>query len=81
MNNALAFLNLGTGEIRMLLGCFLLIITFMILWIFCLVDIIKSKMDGVPMAISLLLIFCLPLLGCIIYLISRNKLKQQTAAD
>ncbi|UKJ07585.1 PLDc N-terminal domain-containing protein [Solitalea lacus] len=80
MNTLLAFLNLGTGEIVLLLFGLIVILPSLILWVVCLVDIVRSNMSGTNTLLSILLIVLFPLIGSIIYLIIRNKLKEPVQA-
>ncbi|SMO58140.1 PLDc N-terminal domain-containing protein [Solitalea koreensis] len=76
MNNILLFLNLGLGELIIILSIVLFFIPTVVLWIYCLLDIVRSKMSGTNVLISLLMILLFPLIGCILYLVFRNKLKE-----
>lgn len=70
--NQLLFLGLGTPEILILL--FLIIIPT-ILWVWALIDILKSQFKGGSDKVVWLLVVCfLPLLGFILYFsIGRNQ--------
>ncbi|POY36913.1 hypothetical protein C3K47_07565 [Solitalea longa] len=77
MNHLLAFLNLGIPELVLI---FFAVIPAMVLWIVCLVDIVRSKMSVTNLLLSILLIVMFPLIGSILYLIIRNKLKEPAQA-